>query len=126
LNYEIDSLTLLRGIQVAIFVDVLNASYRLAAVGFMGPYVLPMYFSLIEFLFLVVLWTMQSNWNIVRIFSGLGIFLMSWIEYFWIIGFLVYEYDIFVILFIFLTLRLLFLAKVGYHLYKGDQEMTSH
>jgi len=129
LNYEIDSLTFLRGIQVAIFVDFLNAVFRLAAMGFWGPNILTVYFSLIEFLFLVVLWTLQPNGNIVRIFSALGIFLMSWVEYLWIIGYLVFEFEtlsIFWMLIIFLTLRLMFLGRIGYNLYTRDQEMTSH
>ena len=81
---EMDPLMVLRAVQVGLVIDLLNSHYRFEADGIwtvnllLTPFIL-----LIEFLFLVQLWSYKPEWHRTVYAVGFG---LSFIEFMWIIS----------------------------------------
>jgi hypothetical protein len=80
-KYKIDSLMVLRALQVVLTTDIINLGIWLECAGIMGASFTPSLLALAEFGLLIIVWARRHSW---RVGVNLYAIFMICVEIFWI------------------------------------------
>ena len=113
-KYKLDVLMVLRAVQVVLTTEMLNLGFRIEAEGIVDGSIIPNLFALMEFVLLIIVWTLRSEWKIV---VNLYTVFMTCTEVFWIISLLTtfpYVIGITTIVLLLIFIRVVALVRLNY------------
>jgi len=110
-KYKLDVLMVLRAVQLVMTTEMLNLGFRIEASGIGSGSIIPNLFALTEFVLLIIVWALRSEWKIV---VNLYVIFMTCTEIFWIFSLLAtFPYLIGITMIVFLLIFIRVVALVG-------------